>query len=234
MKSYKSIKNVLDCAKIEIPDAKSIVLYDNNFTEHEFFDNIVDELLDFGLPIDIHGLHVDSFTEHHAEKLSKLKWAGQGKNGTPYIRFSFDKWEYAANIENAVKLIKKYNIKANIFCYLLFNFTDSPHDFWKRIVETQNIVNRTKKTITLFPQRFEPLTALKRNQYIGPKWNGEMVRGLVKMYTYLRGFIPITYNGNTIRWIGFTEKEFFQKILDMNNGKILRKFLGDIIFLLEY
>ena len=79
MKCYKSIKHILDVAKIEMPNAKSIVLYDNNFTEHEYFDNIVDELIKYGLPIDIHGLHVDSFTEHHAKRFSELKWLGKEK-----------------------------------------------------------------------------------------------------------------------------------------------------------
>jgi hypothetical protein len=234
MKSYKSIKHILDVGKIEMPDAKSIVLYDNNFTEHEHFDNIVDELVDFGLPIDIHGLHVDSFTEHHAKRLSELNWASQGKNGTPYIRFSFDKLEYVTNIEKAVKLVVKYNIKANFFCYMLFNFTDSPHDFWRRIVEIHNIVNKTKRTITLFPQRYEPLNALKRNQYIGPKWTEEKVQGLVKLYTHLRGFIPISSNHNSIMWLGFSEEQFFEKVREMNKNKKLQKFEGDVIFLLEY
>ncbi len=62
MKSFKSIKHMLISAKQDMPEARSVVLYDNNFTEHEYFDNIVDELIDFGLPCDIHGLHVDSFT----------------------------------------------------------------------------------------------------------------------------------------------------------------------------
>ncbi len=234
MRCYKSINHILDFAKTELPNAKSIVFYDNNFTEHKFFDDIVDELVEFGLPIDIHGLHVDSFTEHHAKRFAELKWAGQSKNGPPYIRFSFDKFRYSANIERALKLVIKYNIKATFFCYMLFNFNDSPHDFWKRIVETHDIVSRNKRIIVLFPQRYEPLNALKRNQYIGPKWTHEKVRGLVRLYTYLRGFIPITYNGNTIRWLGFTEDEFFGKVMHMNQNNKLLKFTEDIIFLLEY
>ena len=234
MRCYKSIKHILDLAKTELPNAKSIVFYDNNFTEHEYFDDIVDELVEFGLPIDIHGLHVDSFTEHHAKRFAELKWAGQSKNGPPYIRFSFDKFRYSANIERALKLAIKYDIKATFFCYMLFNFNDSPHDFWKRIVETHDIVSRNKRTIVLFPQRYEPLKALKRNQYIGPKWTDEKVRGLVKLYTYLRGFIPITYNSNTIRWLGFTEDEFFGKVMHMNQKNKLNKFTEDVIFLLEY
>jgi hypothetical protein len=53
MKSFKSIKHMLISAKQDMPEARSVVLYDNNFTEHEYFDNIIDELVDFDLPCDI-------------------------------------------------------------------------------------------------------------------------------------------------------------------------------------
>ena len=234
MKSYKSIKSTLDAARIEMPHAKSVVLYDNNFTEHRYFDNIVDELIQFGLPIDIHGLHVDAFTEHHAKRFSELKWSGQGKSGTAYIRFSFDKLKYSKNIERVAELLKKYKVKPTLFCYMLFNYTDSPHDFWRRIVETHDIVNRVKRTIVLFPQRYEPLNSLKRNQFIGPKWTHEMVIGLVKMYTNFRGFMPITKSADILRWIGYSEKQFIEKIIGMSKKTKLKKLTGDIIYDLNY
>jgi hypothetical protein len=230
----KSIKHILDAGKAELPKARSVVLYDNNFTEHRYFDSIIDELIEFGLPIDIHGLHVDSFTENHAKRLSELKWAGQGKSKTAYIRFSFDKLKYAANIERAAKLVAKFKIRANFFCYMLFNFTDSPHDFWRRLVEIQNIVDRVKKPIVLFPQRYEPLNALKKNQYVGPKWTDETVRGLVKMITRLRGFITINKGANIYRWFGFTKQEFVERMIRMNQENDIDKFTGDIIYELWY
>jgi hypothetical protein len=234
MRSFKTIKNVLDTAIREMPNAESVVLYDNNFTEHIYFENIVYELVQVGLPVDIHGLHVESFTERHAQLLSKLKWASQGNNGTPYIRFSFDKFEYAADIERVAKLVAKYKINATLFCYMLFNFTDSPHDFWKRLVVAQDIVNRTGTPMSLFPQRYEPLNTLKRNQYIGPQWTDDMVRGLVKVATRLRGFLPVTSSGNIFRWIGYTEAEFVKKLQLAGRNNEIIKFTGDIVYLLEY
>jgi hypothetical protein len=207
-------------------------LYDNNFTEHEYFDNIVNELISFDVPVDIHGLHVDAFTKHHAEMFSKLKWGSQNTNGTPYLRFSFDKLKYANNIERALKYVKEYDIKAQFFCYMLFNFTDSPDDFWWRLQKTQEIVDKVGKTIFLFPQRYEPfkpmsknieLQGLKRNQYIGPKWSPELVSGLVKMYTYIHGFMSVTPSQNLFNWIGHTKEDFFKKIIECSEGKPLIK-----------
>jgi len=223
MRSFKSIKYMLDAGRKEIENPTAVVLYDNNFTEHQYFDDIVQELIDFDVPVDIHGLHVDAFTEHHAEMFAKLKWGSQNANGTPYLRFSFDKVKYADNIERALKLVDKHNVKAQFFCYMLFNYTDSPDDFWWRLEKAQEIVSRVGRTIFLFPQRYEPFKPQKRNSYIGVKWSEEMVSGLVKMYTHIHGFMSVTTSKNLFNWVGHTKEEFFQKIKECAVGKHLEK-----------
>lgn len=217
MKSFKTIKGMLESARQDLPNARSVVLYDNNFTEHEYFDDIVDELVEFGLPVDIHGLHVESFDEHKAKQFARLKWQAQSEAGTAYLRFSFDKMKYAEDVERALKLVKDANVKASFFAYALFNFTDKPEDFWWRIQKAQEIVDRVGKTIFIFPQRYEPFKSLKRNSYIGKYWTDELVRGLVRLYThYGHGFIPITKSRNIYKWLGHDFKEFLQNIRSMH------------------
>jgi len=233
MKSFESIQYMLDAGKAEISNPSAVVLYDNNFTEHAHFDKIVNELIKFDVPVDIHGLHVDSFTEKQAYMFSKLKWGSQNTNGTPYLRFSFDKLSYANNIERALTYVQKYDVKAQFFCYMLFNFTDSPDDFWWRLRKTQEIVDKVGRSIYLFPQRYEPfmpresnnsqLQTFRRNQYIGPKWTEEMVYGLVKMYTYIHGFMSVTPSQNLFNWIGHTKEDFFKKINECSKGIPLEK-----------
>ena len=218
MHSFESIKDSLDAAKEDLPDAKGVVLYDNNFTEHEFFDNIIDELKDFGKPIDIHGLHVDSFTWYQAKRLSELRWLGQGQSGTAYIRFSFDKWKYADNIRRALKFVKDANLKAGFFCYMLYNFHDTPDDYWNRIVVTQGIVDEIGRSITLYPQRYEPFTALHQNAVIGPEWTEDLLRGVKKIYSQFNNFLPVTESRNLFRWIGFNKWEFFERSLKILNN----------------
>ena len=100
---------------------------------------------------------------------------------------------------------------------MLYNFTDSPNDFWKRVVKIDQIVNRVGRTITLYPQRYEPLNSLEKKSYIGPKWTEEMLQGLKKLYsTNLQSFVPITATGNTYRWIGYSRKEFFKKLIALS------------------
>jgi hypothetical protein len=211
MRSFKSIADTLLVGRNEI-NSRNAVLYDNNFTEHQYFKEIVQELKTHRMLVDIHGLHVESFTEEHARNLNMLDWAPQKKNGTPYIRFSFDKKSYRNAIENALELVKNYQIKAAFFCYMLFNDQDTPDDFWWRIEEAQKIVDKVGQSIFLFPQRFEPFISLKRNSYISPNWTKEIVVGLTRIYTHTRGFIPITRERSIYRWIGNTKNEFFENI----------------------
>jgi 16S rRNA G966 N2-methylase RsmD len=224
MKSFESISGMLNMAKM--PYASSVVLFDNNFTDHPHFDNIIDELVDFNLPVDIHGLHVDSFTRHHAKRFAELTWCAQGEKGIPYLRFSFDKLKYADGIRKAFRYVIDEDVKASFFCYLLFNWLDTPDDFWQRIQIAQKIVDDIGETIFLFPQRYEPLNALERNQYIGKHWNEKLVRGLSRLYTQLRGFIPITRSRNVYEWIGHTKEEFLEKAYKMgtdNNYKLRKR-----------
>lgn len=228
MHSFESIQDILNAGRKELPNASSVVLYDNNFNAHKYFDNIVDELIKFGLPVDIHGLHVSSFTEHQAERFAELKWSAQSDKGTAYMRFSFDWVKYYKHIDRAVSFVVDKNIKAGFFCYMLFNWNDSPHDFWKRIVMTQDIVDRYGRTIFLFPQRFEPFMALERNKYVGEKWDNDLVRGITKMYTWIHGFLSVTKSRNLFNWIGHTEEEFFDRARKMvtNRNYKLEKITG--------
>lgn len=235
MQSFKSIKNMIDTGKAEI-DAKSIVLYDNNFTEHEYFDEIVDEVITSGLPVDIHGLHVEAFTEHHAERFAELEWAAQGEAGTPYLRFSFDWMKYAPNVERAYNIYMKHKIKAGFFCYMLFNWRDTPQDFWHRIIKCQEIVGKTGKPIFLFPQRYEPFKprskdktkqGLKRNQYVSPNWNADLLRGVTRMYTWIHGFLPVTKSENLFNWIGKDCEEFLERVMEMSKINKLEKITDD-------
>jgi hypothetical protein len=117
----------------------------------------------------------------------------------------------------------------------LYNFTDSPDDFWRRIVETQNIVCKVGRPIVLFPQRYDPLNSLKKHQYIGPKWTDEMLRGLKLLYTKSgRNFITINKTANTYRWFCFKKEDFFDKLKRIGKGTKIDKFEGDIIYEIYY
>jgi len=227
MNSFPTIKKYLEISKQELPNAKSIVLYDNNFTEHEYFDKIIDELKENGLPVDIHGLHVDALTQEKANKMAELTYGSQGKSSsTAYLRFSFDKMEYKDHIHRALGYVKNANIKAGFFCYMLYNYLDSPLDFWKRLVYAQEIVDDIGLGMWMFPQRYEPFGALEKNKFVGKEWTQERANGLKRMVTFLHGFIAINKTHNIFNWIGYDYKEFLDIIDAMGKStkvKLIKK-----------
>jgi hypothetical protein len=223
MKSFTSIKEHLKIGKQELPNASSIVLYDNNFTEHKYFDNIIDDIIESDLPVDIHGLHVSSFNEQQAKRFKQVKWASQNENsGRPYLRFSFDKLKYENDIEKALILCKEYDIKSEFFLYMLYNWHDGPNDFWYRMVKAQFLAVKHNKMINMFPQRYEPLDSLKKNKFIGKKWNQELLSGIGWILSWSRGFLTLTPSQNLFRWYGFTKEDFFKKCYELSKDKNIR------------
>lgn len=223
MKSFKSIRKFLDAAKKEQPEATSIVLYDNNFTEHEYVDDIIDEIVEYGYGVDIHGLHVEAFTPEFAKKIEKLKFVSQSNaKSTPYLRFSFDWVKYYPSVMKAHEIYCGMNTNAQFFCYMLYNWIDTPQDFWKRIVLSQKIVDAHGKSIYLFPQRYEPFMALEKYKYTGTHWTDEQAAGVRKMATFLHGFIAMTPTHNIFNWIGHTYEEFIERAELMSTDRTYR------------
>ena len=214
LKPYKSISGILNSANM--PHADAVVLFDNHFLANPYFDNIIDELVDFGLPVDIHGLHAGSFTRHQAKRFAELKWGSQsGNSNTSYLRFSFDRIKYAEDIRKALRYVVDYDIKANFLCYTLYNWMDSPDDFYKRIQIAQQIVDEVGESIQLFPMRYEPLNALERKQYIGKHWNNELLKGIDRICENTHRFLTISRSRALFNYIGHTKDEFFQNVLKM-------------------
>lgn len=204
---------VLDAIRRERPEVKSLVLYDNNFTAHEHFFDIVAELREFGKPVEFNqGLQAALLTPEKAEVLAELQWAAPSDRGTVYVRFAFDHASSAAVVERALGYVIDAGIDANFFCYMLYNWQDTPDDFWQRIQAAQGMAERMGKTVYLFPQRYEPLDALQRGKYVGPNWTKEQVKGVQRLHTFLHGFLPCTASCNLFNWIGDSEQAFWRHV----------------------
>lgn len=217
--NFGTIRPYLEAAKKEVPDATSVVLYDNNFTEQTNLSQIVDELVEFDYAVDIHGLHVEAFTPEFAKEVSRLNFKAQGKeHSTAYMRFSFDKMKYEPSVWKAMETFSKANIDAEFFCYMLYNWIDSPDDFWKRIIVSHDIARTYNRSIYLFPQRYEPFQALEKYGYVGRNWTPEFASGVRRMATWLHGFITCSSSLNIFRWLGYTLEEFEERCVSMTDS----------------
>lgn len=101
-----------------------------------------------------------------AKKISEL-------NIHRFIRIAYDTSEVGYAVKNAIENLKENGIDGrNILVYLLYNFTDTPEDFFSRLKQV------LKLGAVAYPMRFQPVFSLKKNSYISPQWTQERLEAL--------------------------------------------------------
>jgi hypothetical protein len=157
---------------------KEIIFMDNNWFAKKKEDwlkdvKILKEMKKKGINrVDFNqGLDSRIFTEWHAKNLY----------GIPVrpIRFAFDSMAQDGFIQNAIKLAKKYHF-VKIRIDVLYNFTDTPDDFYYRLKELM------KLKVTAIPMKFAPLDKIDR-KYVGKHWTRTMVRNFDRLNPYSQG-----------------------------------------------
>lgn len=107
------------------------------------------------------------------------------------MRISFDFLKFRKNYENAVRLADKYGVH-NLSNYMLYNYTDKPDDFWKRMKITIDLNGKLKETkIYSFPMKYIPISgkdAINR-LYIGKYWNRKYLRAIQVVLTVTKGVV---------------------------------------------
>ena len=151
------------------PGHNRLVLWDNNTLASPYWQSIVTEAMDLGISVDYNqGLDATLITPEIATTLSMLKM--------PCIRIAYDAKAKGKYVKNAIDLIMSNGIRGReIFVYVLYNFKDTPDDFFARArdVLTWGAV--------VFPMRFEPLDSMVRNKYMSPSWDKDRLEMVEKV-----------------------------------------------------
>lgn len=166
------------------PGHKRVILWDNNILASPNWESIVAEAQELGIGVDYNqGLDAKLVTPKVAETLSKLKM--------PCVRLAYDFKAKGKYVEQAIGLITSNGIRGReIFVYVLYNFEDTPDDFFERVrdVLTWGAV--------VFPMRFEPLDSMTRNSYISRSWDKnrlEMVEKVRRVLGFSGTLPPYSY-----------------------------------------
>lgn len=183
------------------PGHKKIVLWDNNFLASKYWFEILTEIEETNLEVDFNqGLDARLLTEEKAEKLSKLK--------ITFVRMAYDD-SRNCRVKDTIDLLSNYRFRRrDMFIYTLYNFKDNPEEF----------LDRAKSILswgaTCYPMRYQPLDALKKDDYIDPNWSNESLTMLVKARRVLG------YGGAFPPYKGLIEK--FNKAKDFSEAMALR------------
>ena len=140
------------------PSHGKAVLWDNNILGVPNWPEIVDELAAAGVSVDFNqGLDARLITPDVAAYLSRLK--------IPIVRMAYDIPSEGPALERAIASLSKNGFsRRKIIIYTLYNFTDTPADFWRRVSELLNW------GVVSYPMRYEPLNSLTKNKYVSPHW----------------------------------------------------------------
>jgi len=165
---------VKDLNRYIYPDHKRIILWDNNFFASPNWKKILTDLKDICLPVDFNqGIDSRLIDDEKARMIADLRIS--------LIRTAFDNLNEEKAIANAVKLFSQSGInRRKIFIYALYNFysekspSDTPSTFFERIKKIAEL------GCVSYPMRYEPLTALEKNQYISPLWTNDLLSMIVK------------------------------------------------------
>jgi len=183
------------------PDFNMITFWDNNWLASPNIGNDVEILERLGKKVDFNqGLDARFYTKKKAELLSRVH--------IDPLRFAFDNIEDEADIVKAITLAKQYT-KSEIRVYVLYNYTDSPDNFFHRI----NVLN--KLGVLSFPMEYRSNTeSIKKypNQY----WDSYLLRALKLslMFYYRKGMITQKRDSFTTIY-GNNAEEFKRKLYDI-------------------
>jgi len=166
------------------PGHKRLILWDNNILASPSWNSVVAEAQELGIAVDYNqGLDARLVTSEVARTLSKLKM--------PCVRLAYDFKVKGKYVKKAIELVISTGIRGReIFVYVLYNFNDTPDDFFERVrdVLTWGAV--------VFPMRFEPLDSMTRNKHISPSWDKnrlEMIEKIRRVLGFSGTLPPYSY-----------------------------------------
>lgn len=197
---YIDIRKMIREVKDKFGEKQNLLLMDNNVLASPKFDQIIDDIKATGFVngatfgktrrkriVDFNqGLDARFLTEAKMKRLAEIPLEP--------MRIAFDDIKYKKIYIDAVRLAHKYGQK-NMSNYILYNFKDSPEDFYERLKINIELNEKfktggsmIKTTIYSFPMRYIPLDAKDRDIDTGNnKWNKRYLRGVKIILNVTKG-----------------------------------------------
>lgn len=159
---------------------KDLILLDNNVLASPEFPHIVQEIMKYGFRkgaklgkaqrfVDFNqGVDVRLLNEEKMSLLSQLPIYP--------LRIAFDNVKLEKQYIKTVKLAHKYRIR-RLSNYILFNYQDTPDDFYSRLRTNIELNKELGLSIFSFPMKYVPLDA-KDRRHVGPHWTSTQLRGI--------------------------------------------------------
>ncbi len=189
---YKGIKPLIKKIDDSFGKKQHLVLFDNNILASRKFEILISDLLDIGFGknerinnklrhVDFNqGVDVRLINEKHFELLSKI--------AINPLRIAFDSIKLKKIYEKKIRLAARYGIE-NLSNYILYNYKDTPEEFWQRLKINIDLNKELGLKIYSFPMKYIPLNATDRTYIDEPFWNWQFVRGVQRILNVMKGSV---------------------------------------------
>jgi len=113
------------------------------------------------MPVDFNqGLDARLLGEKAAGYLGKMK--------IPIVRLAYDIPQQRDEVRKAIQLLGDNGVsKRQILVYAMFNFTETPDEYFERVKEILNW------GASCYPMRFQPINTLKKDAFVSTHWTSE-------------------------------------------------------------
>lgn len=178
-----------------------IIFWDNNWLASPNFEEDCKKIKRLKKSVDFNqGLDARLYTRRIAKMISSI-------NINP-IRFAFDDSRLEKSVLRAIHLVKK-NSQKEIRVYVLYNFQDTPEDFYYRI----DLLNR--ENVLSFPMEYREATPFRR-RFPGKNWNTALLRALKLslLFYYRKGMITESRK-SFLSIYGKNPREFVDKLYEI-------------------
>lgn len=150
------------------PGHRKVVLWDNNILGVSNWRDVVAELRELDVGVDFNqGLDARLITEEVAHELAGLR--------VRPIHMAYDIPSQKKSLERATVALEATGFRRKrMIVYTLYNFTDTPENFLRRVVDLLSW------GVASYPMRYEPLDSLTKNRYVSPHWTARQLEMIAR------------------------------------------------------
>ncbi len=189
--SYIPLKRQIKFINKTFGEKKDLLLLDNNILASPHFNQIIDEIKEVGFfrgaKFNGRNKYVDFNQGVDLRLLTKDKLKKFSEIPIKPLRIAFDdikfKEEYIKKVEWAVE----YNL-IHLSNYILYNYNDTPEDFYERLKINTELNERLGTKIFSFPMKYIPINN-KDRIYVGKYWNSKFLRGIQCILNVTHGVV---------------------------------------------
>lgn len=221
---YIDIKPYINEIKKSYGEKQHLILLDNNVLASHRFKDIIQDIQDMGFfkgaKINNRLRHVDFNQGVDARLLTEEKIKLLATIPLNPLRIAFDNINEEKKYSKSIQLAAENNIR-HLSNYILYNYQDTPEDFWQRLKINIDLNRKYDLQIYSFPMKYIPLNAKDRSYINSPNWNWQFLRGVQRILNVLKGAV-MPRADFFYRAFGETEKEFV-KILYMPEKLLMNR-----------